>query len=78
MIASYSDGQYLKLLIIKRSFELFKGEWSLVGGFLEDDESAEATAVRALNGLAGLDGLYMEQLKEVVRSELFRWFLCFN
>lgn len=56
------DGQDLKLLVIKRSFEPFKGKWSLVGGFLEDDESAEAAAVRVLKGLTGLDGLYMEQL----------------
>lgn len=56
------DGQDLKLLVIKRSFEPFKGKWSLVGGFLDDDESAEAAAVRVLKGLTGLDGLYMEQL----------------
>jgi 8-oxo-dGTP diphosphatase len=56
------DGQDLKLMVIKRSFEPFKGKWSLVGGFLEDDESAEAAAVRVLKGLTGLDGLYMEQL----------------
>lgn len=56
------DGQDLKLLVIKRSFEPFKGKWSLVGGFVDDDESAEEAAVRVLKGLTGLDGLYMEQL----------------
>ena len=56
------DGQDLKLLVIKRSFEPFKGKWSLVGGFVDDDESAEEAAVRVLKGLTGLDGVYMEQL----------------
>jgi ADP-ribose pyrophosphatase YjhB (NUDIX family) len=56
------DGQELKLLVIKRSFEPFKGKWSLVGGFINDNESAESAAGRVLNDLTGLDGLYMEQL----------------
>jgi 8-oxo-dGTP diphosphatase len=56
------DGQELKLLVIKRGFEPEMGKWSLVGGFIGDDESAESAAVRVLNDLTGLDGLYMEQL----------------
>lgn len=56
------DGQDLKLLVIERSFEPCKGMWSLVGGFVEEDESAEAAAVRVLKKLTGLDGIYMEQL----------------
>lgn len=56
------DGQELKLLVIKRSFEPFKGKWSLVGGFISDNESAEGAAGRVLKDLTGLDGLYMEQL----------------
>jgi ADP-ribose pyrophosphatase YjhB (NUDIX family) len=56
------DGQELKLLVIKRGFEPEMGKWSLVGGFVGADESAENAAVRVLNDLTGLDGLYMEQL----------------
>jgi len=56
------DGQELKLLVIQRSFEPFKGKWSLVGGFVQESESAEDAAVRVLKNLTGLDGLYMEQL----------------
>ncbi|MFV7233992.1 MULTISPECIES: NUDIX hydrolase [Flavobacterium] len=56
------DGQELKLLVIKRNFESFKGNWSLVGGFVSDDESADDAAVRVLKDLTGLDGVYMEQL----------------
>ena len=56
------DGQELKLLVIQRSFEPFKGKWSLVGGFVGESESAEGAAARVLKELTGLDGLYMEQL----------------
>lgn len=56
------DGQDLKLLVIQRSFEPFKGQWSLVGGFVDEHESAEGAAVRILKELTGLDGVYMEQL----------------
>ena len=56
------DGVDLKLLVIQRSFEPFKGMWSLVGGFVEEQESAEGAAARVLKNLTGLDGLYMEQL----------------
>lgn len=56
------DGQELKLLVIQRSFEPFKGKWSLVGGFVSETESAEGAAARVLKDLTGLDGLYMEQL----------------
>jgi ADP-ribose pyrophosphatase YjhB (NUDIX family) len=56
------DGQDLKLLVIQRGFEPFKGMWSLLGGFVGDNESAEGAAARILKQLTGLDGLYMEQL----------------
>lgn len=57
------DGEDLKLLVIKRGIEPLKGEWSLVGGFVGEHESAEGAATRVLNELTGLDGIYMEQLR---------------
>jgi 8-oxo-dGTP diphosphatase len=56
------DGVELKLMLIQRGFKPFKGEWSLVGGFVGEQESAEDAATRVLKELTGLDGLYMEQL----------------
>ncbi|MBC7889211.1 MAG: NUDIX hydrolase [Ferruginibacter sp.] len=56
------DGQELKLMVIQRGFEPFRGKWSLVGGFVGEKESAEDAAARVLKELTGLDGLYMEQL----------------
>jgi len=52
----------LKLLVIQRGFQPCKGEWSLIGGFVQQEETAESAARRVLKNLTGLDVLYMEQL----------------
>lgn len=51
----------IKLLLIKRSFEPSKGQWSLAGGFVKEDESLDEAASRILYNLTGLKGVYMEQ-----------------
>lgn len=56
------DGQTLKLLLIQRGFEPEKGRWSLMGGFIQPNEGANAAAVRILKTLTGLEGVYLEQL----------------
>jgi ADP-ribose pyrophosphatase YjhB (NUDIX family) len=56
------DGAEVKLLLIKRALEPLLGSWSLMGGFIEPDESMDAAAVRVLKKLTGLDGVYLEQL----------------
>ncbi len=55
------DGQKLNILLIKRGFEPKKDHWSLMGGFVEQNESADQAAVRILKKLTGLDGVYLEQ-----------------
>lgn len=52
----------LKLLLIKRNFEPHKGEWSLMGGFVNADEGIDNAARRILKDLTGLDGIYMHQI----------------
>jgi ADP-ribose pyrophosphatase YjhB (NUDIX family) len=52
----------LKLLLIKRSFEPAKGQWSLSGGFVQEGEGLDEAAYRVLSNLTGLSDLYMEQL----------------
>lgn len=52
----------LKLLLIKRDFEPKKGYWSLMGGFLQSDESLDEAASRILTKLTGLKNIYLEQL----------------
>ena len=57
------DRKDLKLLLIKRNFEPKKGQWSLMGGFLQPDESLDEAASRILHNLTGLNDIYLEQLK---------------
>ena len=56
------DGQSLKILLIQRGFEPERGKWSLMGGFIQPDESTETAAIRILKTLTGLEGVYLEQL----------------
>ncbi|MEZ2337491.1 NUDIX domain-containing protein [Mucilaginibacter sp. RCC_168] len=56
------DGDVLKLLLIKRGFQPEKGNWSLMGGFVQGNESIDQAANRILKQLTGLEGVYLEQL----------------
>ncbi|MBE7173308.1 MAG: NUDIX hydrolase [Williamsia sp.] len=56
------DGKELKILLIKRGFEPERGNWSLMGGFVQEEESFESAAARILKELTGLEDVYMEQL----------------
>lgn len=56
------DGFNLKLLLIKRALEPEQNKWSLMGGFVDDQESVNDAASRILKALTGLTGVYLEQL----------------
>ena len=62
IIFGFDKGE-LKLLIHKRRFEPAKGQWSLFGGFVKEDESLEDAANRVLKELTGLEKIYMEELQ---------------
>jgi ADP-ribose pyrophosphatase YjhB (NUDIX family) len=62
IIFGFSKGE-LSLLLLKRNFEPAKGEWSLMGGFVQDNESVDDAAKRVLFELTGLDNVYMEQVR---------------
>ena len=57
------DGDALRLLLIKRNFEPERGKWSLMGGFVHENEDLEDGAKRILYELTGLQNIYVEQLK---------------
>lgn len=61
IIFGFENGE-LKLLLLKRKIEPGKGEWSLMGGFLDKTESLDDGARRILHQLTGLNDIYMEQL----------------
>jgi 8-oxo-dGTP diphosphatase len=56
------DDDQLKLLILKRDFEPAKGQNSLIGGFVRENESLDEAARRILYELTGLSDIYLEQL----------------
>jgi len=56
------DKQELKLLLIHRNFEPAKGNWSLMGGFLKQEEGLNDGAKRILYQLTGLEDVYLEQV----------------
>lgn len=62
VIFGYSESE-LQLLLFKRQIEPCKGEWSLVGGFVEQEESSDDAAKRVLHNLTGLKDIYLEQVE---------------
>ncbi len=52
----------LKLMLIQRNLEPFKGEWALAGGFVRLDETTEEAALRELEEETGLKKVFLEQL----------------
>lgn len=61
VILGYQDEE-IKLLLYPRSFEPYKGKWSLLGGFVQDDESADNAAARILKQTTGLEQIFLEQV----------------
>ena len=53
----------LCLLLTKRKFEPEKDKWSVMGGFVQNNESADDAARRVLSQLTGLKNVYMEQVQ---------------
>jgi 8-oxo-dGTP diphosphatase len=56
------DGDGLKVLLVKRAMEPEVGKWSLMGGFIDKNESIESGAKRVLYKLTGLENIFMKQL----------------
>ena len=56
------DESGLKLLLVQRDFEPARGQWSLMGGFVQQGEGVDEAALRVLYRLTGLTNVYLEQL----------------
>ncbi|WP_294632993.1 NUDIX domain-containing protein [uncultured Bacteroides sp.] len=61
IIFGFNEGE-LDLLLLKRNFQPAMGEWSLMGGFVQQSESVNDAAKRVLTELTGLENVYMEQV----------------
>lgn len=57
------DEEGFKLLLIQRGFAPEKKKWSLMGGFVQLEESIDQAANRVLKQLTGLENVYLEQMK---------------
>lgn len=55
------DGVSIKVLLIQRGIEPYKGAWAFPGGFLRMDETAEESARRELEEETGLKDAPVEQ-----------------
>ena len=55
------DGVKLKVLLVERGGEPYKGMWAFPGGFLRMDETAEQGALRELKEETDLSPYYIEQ-----------------
>jgi len=55
-------GGSLRVLLIRRNGDPFKGRWALPGGFVQENERLEDAAARELFEETGLKDIYLEQL----------------
>jgi 8-oxo-dGTP diphosphatase len=62
IILGYENAD-LKLLLFNRQIEPSKGGWSLVGGWVEPDESVENAAWRVNKKITGLNDVFLEQVQ---------------
>ncbi|MFV0539797.1 MAG: NUDIX hydrolase [Aestuariibaculum sp.] len=62
IIFGFNDNR-VELLLIHRGFEPEMGRWSLIGGFVKNNEDLDEAANRILYHLSGLQDIYMEQVK---------------
>ena len=56
------DNDELKILLVRRPVEPQKGAWSLMGGFVQENEDVDESAKNVLRKLTGLSNVYLEQL----------------
>jgi 8-oxo-dGTP diphosphatase len=61
VVFGFDEGD-LKVLLIQRGLDPFKGRWALPGGFVRVDETLDAAARRELQEEAGLSNVFLEQL----------------
>ena len=59
----------LKVLLFQRQVEPFAGQWSLIGGFVNEDEDLAEGARRVLAKFTGLKDVFLEELSVFGRAK---------
>ncbi|UTW62165.1 NUDIX hydrolase [bacterium SCSIO 12741] len=62
IVFGYSKEEGVSLLLIKRKYPPFQGDWAIPGGFVKNDESLETAVERELLEETGVKINYLEQL----------------
>ena len=57
------DEDELKVLLIKSDLKNFDDKWSLLGDLIDSKETLDGAAYRVLKERAGMDDVYLEQVK---------------
>jgi 8-oxo-dGTP diphosphatase len=60
VVFGYHEGE-IKVLLVQRDAEPFKGHWALIGDLVEPDKTLEEAANNVLESLTGLKNIYMKQ-----------------
>ena len=63
------DEDGLKILLINRGAEPFRGMWALPGDLVKPNEDLDFAAKRVLRELTGLDNVYLEQVRTFGRLD---------
>ncbi len=62
VVFGYNKVEGVTVLLIKRKYEPFKGQWAIPGGFVKEKESLESAVERELLEETGVKIKYLEQL----------------
>ena len=62
IVFGYNKENGVSLLLIKRKFDPFQGEWAIPGGFVKNTETLEQAVERELQEETGVTINYLEQL----------------
>lgn len=62
VVFGYDALEGISVLLIKRKFDPFKGNWAIPGGFVNEGESLEDAVSRELKEETGVEVNYLEQL----------------
>ncbi len=60
VVFGYHEGE-IKVLLVQRDVEPFKGDWALIGDLVAPDQNLEHAANKVLENLTGLKNIYMKQ-----------------
>ncbi|WP_246073777.1 NUDIX hydrolase [Dinghuibacter silviterrae] len=57
------DENALKVLLIESDISVFEGKWTLLGDFVQDNETLDAAAHRIFRERTGMSDIYLEQVR---------------